>query len=250
MPTLSTPHYANVLLIGQDGKHLSTISSKKAKWYLRKNLAVEVPAPEPYARALQINFTHKQVGDAEKWDLEVSDNCCVMCGTTQELTLHHIVPRVIRRYFPFEVKSHAREWCVLLCEDCHIKVEAVSQPIYKVKFPYSSPKDEHMDMALQVIKHKGNLDKVPAEKLKRMLAESSYATAADIPDLDTDSNRSLTRFMGTRRSNIQQQLIEAWAKEFIQEHGGIDGTHQYFYDLFMTFNPQHLPKWFIELRNK
>lgn len=250
MPALATPHYANVLLIGQDGKHLSTISTKKAKWYLKKNLAMEVPAPTPYARALQINFTHKQVGEAEKWDLEVSDNCCVMCGTSQDLTLHHIVPRVIRRYFPFEVKSHAREWCVLLCEPCHNNVEAVSQPVYKVKFPYSSPKDEHMDTALQVIKHKGNLHKIPTEKLAGMLALSSYKSVEEIPDLNPESNRGLNRELGSRRSNTQQRLIEEWAHEFIQEHGGIDGTHQYFYDLFLTFKPQYLPKWFLELRNK
>ena len=250
MPGQSSPHYANVVLIAQDGRPLSTISHRRAKWYLKKNLAIEIPAPAPYTRALQINFTHKQQGQAEKWDLEVSDNCCVMCGTTQNMTLHHIVPRVIRRYFPFEVKSHAREWCVLLCESCHNNVEAVSQPIYKVKFPYSSPKDKHMDMALQVIKHKGNLDKIPEEKLKGMLAESSFKSIEEIPDLNPESNRGLAKELSSRRSNTQQRLIEAWANDFIQEHGGIDGTHQYFYDLFLTFKPQYLPKWFRDLRNK
>jgi hypothetical protein len=246
MAALSTPHYANVLLMGQEGKHLSTISYKKAKWYLSKNLAVEVPAPAPYSRALQITFQHKQKSESEKWDLVVSNNQCVICGTKDDLTLHHIVPRVIRRHFPFEVKGHSREWCALLCEPCHIHVELVSQPIYKKDFPEYSPGQEDMNMSLRVIKAKNNLHKIPPEKLKEMLARSSYKTIEEVPEF-TPSDR---REVHSQRSVVQKKLIEEWAHKFIAEKGGLDGVHRYFFDLFLTFKPKYLPDWFYELRNK
>lgn len=245
MEVLTTPHYANVILIGQDGKHLSTISYKKARWYLSKNLATEVPAPAPYSRALQLNFTHKQKDDSEKWDLAVSDNQCVICGTTEDLTLHHIVPRVIRRHFPFEVKGHSREWCTLLCEPCHMNVEMVTQPIYKKDFPHYKQGEKDMNLALQVIKSKGNLEKIPVDKLTQMMAQSDYKNVDDIPLPNLDKQA-----INLQRSNNQLALIEVWANNFIKDHGGIDGTHQYFYDLFLTFKPQYLPKWFRDLRNK
>jgi hypothetical protein len=231
--------------MGQDGKHLSTISYKKAKWYLTKNLAVEVPPPAPYPKALQITFQHKQKSDAEKWDLVMSNNQCVICGTKDALTLHHIVPRVIRRHFPIEIKEHSREWCTLLCEPCHTHVELVSQPIYKKDFPNYSPGAEDMNMSLCFIKAKNNLDRIPMEKLQKMMALSSYKTVDEIPSAPFDRQG-----VYSRRSMAQQKLIEEWAHKFIQEKGGLEGVHHYFFNLFLTFKPKHLPQWFFDLVNK
>lgn len=243
MPTLSEPHYSNVILIGQDGKLLSTISSRKAKWYLKKNLAVEIPAPAPYSRALQINFTHNQPKEAESWDLGVNDNQCVICGCEDLLTLHHIVPRVVRRYFPVEIKGHSREWCVLLCEPCHTKVELITQPIYKVDFPdYVRQKDD-WKVSLQVIKDKGNMEKIPVDKLKEMLASAGYSSIDDIPPLSPEDKKNLYAL----RSSSHQKTIEEWANKFIQDHDGIEGTQQYFLNLFLACKPQYLPEWFADL---
>lgn len=243
MASQSTPHYANVLLMGQDGKHLSTISYKKAKWYLVKNLAVEVTPPSPYPKALQITFQHKQKAEAEKWDLNISNNQCVMCGTKEELTLHHIVPRVIRRYLPFEVKGHSREWCVLLCEPCHNHVELVSQPIYKKDFPKYSACTDDMDMSLRVIKSKCNLHRIPSQKLQQMLSLSSYKSIEEVPELTSADKRMNHSY----RSVAQLRLIEEWAHKFVEEQGGVKGVHRYFFNLFLTFKPKHLPDWFDEL---
>jgi hypothetical protein len=195
---------------------------------------------------LQITFQHKQQKESEKWDLVVSNNQCVMCGKKDELTLHHIVPRVIRRHFPLEVKGHAREWCALLCEPCHTHVELVSQPIYKKDFPEYSPSKEDMDLSLRVIKAKNNIAKIPEDKLKEMLSRSSYKTIDEVPEF-TPSDR---RQVHSQRSVTQRKLITEWAHKFIEDKGGIDGVHRYFFDLFLTFNPKHLPDWFYELRNK
>lgn len=243
MPTLSEPHYSNVILIGQDGKLLSTISSRKAKWYLKKKLAEEISAPAPYARAIKINFAHNQPHEVESWDLGVNDNQCVLCGCEESLTLHHIVPRVIRRYFPVEIKGHSREWCVLLCESCHTKVELKTQPIYKKNFPNYIRHGEDWKISLQVIKDKGNLEKIPTDKLNKMLADANYASIDEIPPLSAEVRRNLYAY----RSNVHQKSIEEWANQFIQEHGGIEGTHQYFLNLFLSCKPKYLPGWFADL---
>lgn len=244
MNVLSYPHYSNFLLIGKDGKHLSTISRRKANWYLDRNLASEVNAPHPYAKALMLHFDHKQKGESEMWDLAVVSNQCVVCGKTNNLTLHHIVPRVIRRHFPVEIKGHSREWCVLLCNECHNKVEEQTQPHYKIKFPYL-PKP-NTDFTLKVIKNRGNIYKIPADKVKQLLSTSSFNSIAEIPDLTNEEKRN----WHTRRSDLHQNLIESWGKDFIKEHGGIEGVQQYFFNLFMQCNPKYLPEWFHQLSHK
>ena len=246
MAALSRPHYANVILIGHDGKHLSTISDKKAKWYLERNLAAEITAPAPYARALKLNFVNKQTNDSEVWDLAVTNNQCVICGTGKELTLHHIVPRVIRRYFPVEIKGHSREWCVLLCESCHTHVEFVSQPIYKTTFPDYKRGEKDMNIALQVIKSKGNLERIPGDKLQEMFSRSDYNTIEEIPELTSLDKQTIHVIRG----ETQQALIREWAENFIKEQGGIEGTQQYFLNLFLTFNPKYLPEWFADLKKQ
>ncbi len=244
MPAQAHPHYANVILIGMDGTHLSTISKRKAEWYLKRELADEIPPVAPYGRALKLKFVHKK-SSTEYWDLVVNKNQCVMCGSPDGLTLHHIVPRIIRRYFPDEIKGHAREWCVLLCETCHVHVEVMSQPIYKKDFPNYVREDNDIDLSLSIIKASGNLYKIPEDRQAIMLAKSSYKTVDEVPPLTLTKKE-----IGMMRSQSHERAIKEWADAFVQEHGGIAGTHRYFLNLFLSFNLKFPPVWFDELKKQ
>lgn len=235
--------YHNVLIVGKNGEPLSTVSTRKANWYVNRKLAEDIIPPKPYPRAIQLNFTHKAKDAPEAWDLHIGNDQCVLCGDTIKLSLHHIVPHVIRRHFPDEHKKHSREWCVLLCTKCHDKVELVSQPVYKKEFPHRGRDDKSANLTVQIIKANGNIDKIPAEKLKLLLSWSDYKTVEEIPPYETVNRRDHFHEL----SVSHREAIKQWALKFVDDHGGIDGTKKYFLELFMTFKPKYLPTWFDEL---
>jgi len=237
--------YANILIVGKKGEHLATISEKRAKWYISKKLATEIVPPHPYPRAIKLTFDHKAVDNPKSWDLQISEDKCVMCGRTNTLSLHHIVPYVVRRHFPEETKKYSREWCVLLCTKCHLRIEKIIQPLYKEKFPPEGPLRKNTNITLQIIKSKGHLNRIPPEKLKLLLSLSDYSNVEDIPPYHGMTTK---RKMHSLMSESHREAIRQWALEFIEEHGGIDGTEQYFLDLFLKCEPNHLPTWFSDLK--
>ncbi|KAJ2614893.1 hypothetical protein H4S08_001495 [Coemansia sp. RSA 1365] len=50
-------------------------------------------------------------------------NNCVVCGITELLTMHHVVPRQYRQYMEEAVKSHSSHDLLPLCIDCHDRYE-------------------------------------------------------------------------------------------------------------------------------
>jgi len=92
---------------------------KRAQWYLKRNLAKIVSE-----NVIQLLFEpkgHGHVGDY--YYLNEKENRCVVCGSADELTKHHVVPRCYRRYFPETLKSHTSYDVLPLCIPCHEKYE-------------------------------------------------------------------------------------------------------------------------------
>lgn len=238
---LKNKYYSNVIILSRNGMPLSTVSTKKANWYLTRNLASEVTPPEPYPRAIQLNFAHKAEANPSPCDLLVSEDKCVMCGVTELLSLHHVVPHVIRRYFPPEHKDHAREWCVLLCTKCHQFVEEVTQPLYKKNFPQQKKNMDTTNAQLQVIKREGNIYKIPQEKLKEFFDKSDYKSIEEIPEAPVISRKEHHQIL----SCTHLKAIELWANNFIAGNGGIDGVKKYFSEIFMSLNPKYVPEGYL-----
>lgn len=243
---LSRKFYSNVLIVSKDGIPLSTVSDHKADWYLKRTLAQEISAPHPFPRAIQLNFVHQAEADPKAWDLHIGEDQCVMCGSPSKLSLHHIVPYVIRKHFPVEHKKHSREWCVLLCIECHTKVENYIQPIYKTEFPYGGKRPRNTNLTLRLVKKTGQIESIPPERLQLMLSRSDYKSVAEIPEY-TSTGRN-EHFANVSR--LHQEALKTWALKFIDDHGGIDGTNQYFLELFMKSKPAYLPSWFSALFRK
>lgn len=232
---LSKKHYSNIIVISKNGNPLSTISEKRANWYLKKNLAVEVPAPTPYPKAIKINFDHNCETNPRQFDLLIVNDQCAICGKTEDLTLHHIIPYVLRKHFPSESKCYSREWCVLLCVDCHGIAELKTQPLYKRKFP-AGIKNRNTNIILQEIKDSGNIHKVKAERLKWLLEKSDYKSIEEIPPLSV-SRKEKHEYV----SKMHKEAISKWAKDFIDKHDGIKGVKKYFGNIFLSLNPKFLP---------
>jgi hypothetical protein len=236
-------YYSNVLLVSKDGRPLSTVSDHKAAWYLSRNLGVEIPPPEGYPRAVKLNFETKDV-PRHVHHLVACKSQCVICGVDENLTLHHVVPHVIRKHFPVEHKSKARQWCVLMCYKHHMELESELKPLYyqNTGFPHGITFNDY-NLTLQKIKSEGTIYRVPKERLERLLAESDYKTVDDIPQF-TKAAQLKRREENTRLHNEQ---IRQWALKFIKDHGGIEGTKQFFREHFLQSNPQYLPDgWLMD----
>jgi hypothetical protein len=242
---LKRSHYSNIIILSIDGKPLSTISTKKARWYLKKGLAKMLKkAPHPYSQAIQLKFQDKSDGNPEKVDLCICDNKCVVCGrkTLGKLSLHHVIPYVLRKHFPVKYKIHSREWCVLLCLDCHDNAERLTQPLYMQDFPQAPRMTlERTNGTLQLIKDKGNIHRLSPHKLKFLLKNSSYKNVDEIPSFTKCNQKDIH----TKISNAHHKEIKRWAKNFVKKHGGIKGTKKYFSEIFLQMNPKYLPDGYI-----
>lgn len=104
---------------GPDGAFMSRLDAKRAQWYLSRNLATVTGD-----NIIQLNFTPRGPGQAD--DLYYSspkENRCVVCGTFDNLTRHHVVPHTYRKFFPNSFKSRASHDIVIICDTCHADYE-------------------------------------------------------------------------------------------------------------------------------
>ena len=238
--------YSNVIIISNGGNLLATISDRKANWYLKKGLAIETLPPIGYPRAIKLKFEADVNRTPKPFEINVNENKCVICGKENKLTRHHVIPWVIRKHFPLQHKQYARQWCVLLCVECHENVELFTQPLYKEKFPQGTEIKRNTNIALQMIKHNGHLDKLSTEKFANLLEHSTYKSVEEIPPY---KNKNKNEFRKTL--SIQHKLeIKKWALKFIHEHDDIKGTKTYFRELFLTMNPKYLPEGYLDIEQK
>lgn len=131
---LAGPHYDNSIMLSCEGEPMTTISDDKVEWYLVRGLATRVSYPG-YAKAIRLTFKAK-ANSNDAADLIKMENRCVVCGTDQSLSLHHVLPYSVKRHYPLEEKQFTRRLCVLLCEEHHLAIEAINKRI--LPDPYTS----------------------------------------------------------------------------------------------------------------
>jgi hypothetical protein len=247
---LTRPHYANILLLSDSGERLSTISAHRADWYVEKNLAWELPIIEGYSRVLKLKFTPKNnLGCA--FSLQVKFNECVVCGSDEELTLHHVIPYCIKRYFSPQDKEHTSEWCVLCCEECHVQAEQEARLIYGDFLDnFTRTFNNHPNLIrnqiilkLYKLKLQGGNEYVQPEKLANWLKQSEVFKSLD--DIPTDYHELKKSFIDMKawRRQLKYQLT----LKFIEDNGGVQGIKTLFRTAFLKMRPQFLQKGFLEI---
>lgn len=137
MISMKTPMYDNIHMLDEDREPICTISMKKAKWYIRKNIA-EWTAPKAGSelskdkdiKCIRLLFTHNGVHEGEKkssseklYLRSAKQNICVSCGSDGHHIRHYIVPYSYRALLPDDYKSHMSHDIVILCPDCHVRCE-------------------------------------------------------------------------------------------------------------------------------
>lgn len=113
--------YGNCQVMSPDGHLMFRCDTKKANWYLKRDLA-DVVVDNPLT--VKLKFQPKGLGNHNKnYGLSIIENICVVCGSDEFLTRHHVVPFCYRKFLPLEKKSHNFHDVLSVCADCHEKYE-------------------------------------------------------------------------------------------------------------------------------
>ena len=94
------------------GKVLSHISRKRARWYLRKELA-----DEDEDGSIELRFEPKGEGTehCKRQSRKPKKNECVACGDAKKVCRTFVVPRAYRKLLPRRFKSRSSHDVILLC---------------------------------------------------------------------------------------------------------------------------------------
>lgn len=139
--SMKTPMYDNVYMLDRDREPMCTISMKKARWYVRKDIAewssfrdgegteTDCQSAEGDVKCIRLLFEHNGTGGSDRDSSEMlylrsaKQNICVECGDDGHHIRHYIVPYSYRTLLPQEYKSHMSHDIVILCPDCHLDCE-------------------------------------------------------------------------------------------------------------------------------
>lgn len=130
----SQRYYANYRIYHPDGDLMFYCSKQRFNWYVKRNLAIIISD-----REAQLMFFPKGKGENPNI-LKPRENRCVNCGSYENLSKHHIIPKIIRQIFPEEYKSRNSADVVILCRDCHDEYEqkpfSLREEVNRIKDKY------------------------------------------------------------------------------------------------------------------
>lgn len=167
---ISGKRYGDTLLISDKGSALVGVSDKKRDWYLKRDLACDVTKKFhdegkflDFPLVLQLRFKSKVDVQNNAFYFQPLVSRCVVCGKTESLSTHHVIPQVIRKHFEEEEKSHAHSWCVLLCEEHHLEADKLALTVHESSLKVldrqiqEETKRLRREWALKLIQEQGGL---------------------------------------------------------------------------------------------
>ena len=93
----SSPVYDNTILLTPDGEILSRLSRKKAEWYIKRDLGVQV-SENPLVIKLLFEPSGRASGQNDYY-IQEKENRCAVCGGTESCVRKNIIPIEYRRCF-------------------------------------------------------------------------------------------------------------------------------------------------------
>jgi hypothetical protein len=173
--------YGNFHFQSPAGQTMFHGDSEKALWYLNRALVEVVSQCPPVLRFKFAPGGPGHVGD--DYYLGLKANRCVVCGATEGLNRHHVVPSVYRRHLPGEVKDHSHHDVLLLCLACHEKYEMAANQLkaelgqefgvplhglYGQRSDADRERNRAVRLAIALVRHGGQ---IPAPRKAEMLQE-------------------------------------------------------------------------------
>jgi hypothetical protein len=90
-------------------------------WYIKKDLVTHIKD-----KVYRLKFEPKGKGNTNPFFLERIPNKCVVCGSEEHLSRHHIVPYQYRKVLPNDYKNSNHFDILCVCLDCHEAYEDIA----------------------------------------------------------------------------------------------------------------------------
>jgi len=249
-PLTSDP-YGNFKVLNQDGNLIFRCGKKKMNWYLGKGLA-EIVEPD----TIKLNFETKGPGHMHEaaFYLDDKENKCVVCGSEEELTKHHVVPYCYRKHLDDRYKNKCYYDILILCVKCHIEYERYVHRFREhICLKYDVPINGYppvYDSFLNSVRkcsriYRVHKDKLPPDRLSEIEnVLFAYFGKSEISEDELISGESVNGMISShvthgelvisKLSTLQEidDFFKLWRNHFVKE-----------------MNPQHLPDGWTVDRN-
>eukprot|EP00548_Thalassiothrix_antarctica_P014127 CAMPEP_0194179614 /NCGR_PEP_ID=MMETSP0154-20130528/13040_1 /TAXON_ID=1049557 /ORGANISM="Thalassiothrix antarctica, Strain L6-D1" /LENGTH=357 /DNA_ID=CAMNT_0038895023 /DNA_START=12 /DNA_END=1085 /DNA_ORIENTATION=- len=244
-----SPPYDNIFMRDPQGQTLSTISQKKAKWYVDKKKLAKWVTPN----TIQLTFEPKaRTNDA--YHITHKKNVCVACGVDGHVMRHYVVPYAYRSLMPSKYKSHLSHDIVILCPKCHLLCAQAYQERMKyfddvlrtdpetavvkiINFELSKIKSA----AMALLNHKNKLPQNKTEEytllIQNYLKTSSELTTEQLRDAASVEHRAPNPdYIPGAELVVNDLLKNENEEESLSEF--VYGWREFFLE---TVQPRHLP---------
>ncbi|CAG7579947.1 MAG: putative HNH endonuclease [uncultured marine phage] len=242
MNTLKTKLYDNCSVYSPCGKLMFRCKEKRINWYLDRNLAKLIDVPGEDGICAQLLFEPKGLGKHEDlFSLEKAENKCVVCGTDEDLTRHHVVPTMYRKHFPEIYKSNYHHDVLPICRTCHDRYELTADilkeelneeygskvdykemiRISRIAYDYYHYRDVMDDeKVVNCVMKLTKFDDNPLDKLEKLIS---------LKEVGIDGLRNQGKDIIDNHGSLQD-FVEMWRSHFVKKS-----------------NPKHLSKhWSIK----
>ena len=251
--------YGNWTMLDPDDAVMCRLGNERAEWYLKKGLADQVDD-----HTIKLRFKPKGPGardDDREYMLSEKANICVVCGQSDDLTKHHVVPYQFRFRFPDNIKSNSGHDVVLLCIKHHKEYEdhaqaftleiassyGLEQPVQKLSNDARTFK-RISGLAYVLSRADAGYKGIPNERVAQIRAELEQLLGREIEgsELLTIAADHRVRFKGDAKVDSIGKLISDRVNELGDHEKFIIGWRSHFVEMM---EPKFLPKgWNVNFK--
>jgi exonuclease 3'-5' domain-containing protein 2 len=239
LDVLSAKFYHNIRMYSPDGVLMATVGKKRAQWYLDRDLG-EVFNDGKEGFSFKLKFEPNGYGNCnDKFYTTKKYNRCVVCGSTENLTRHHVVPYCFRKFFPDSIKKYSHHDILLVCANCHFEYENEAQKI-KMNMIKSCITDEikthnaNLERIAQTHKILHN-ENVPPDRKREIRDE-----ICRILEIEKYDEEAVIEFLKQEKFDDFPRLVIDDLKDETDYHNFMVMWRQHFVDYM---KPEYLPKY-------
>lgn len=211
--------YDNCAAVDKDGNIMFCCDHRKMMWYLKRNLAELVQEDPPRIRFLFEPKGKGHVGDP--FFVQPRENKCVVCGTSESLTRHHIVPHCYRKHFPRDLDRYGPYDVMPLCVKHHDLYNKAAEKLNsKLAKRYNIPingvggrscatTSKIVTEAYALLRYR---DTMPASKVKKL--ENKVAAHFDVVSLTDEAIQKFVNENKAPQHTFSKLLVDQFSCDY------------------------------------
>lgn len=187
----------NCRIYSPDNVLMCFVSKKRVNWYVAKGLAEVIQDEFNFSTAIRLKFNPKGFGHAlvngNECMLSPKKNICVVCGSPNAITKHHVVPSRYRKYFPENIRGRNSYDIMFLCTKHHGEYEE-----------HAAKKDAELTERYKVNKCRTTVNKIEAKVKSYANALMNYRD-----NIPTNRQREMETFIQTvTKKSINNETLQ------------------------------------------